>query len=174
MCLVLDDPEPVLVAAAVLRLEGGWPRGDGVEDGACCCLGVGEHPEDRADVHLRLAEQTEAVFLGAGKGGLVRPDDAVLVRVDAHPREEDAARIRRAVDEEPLLVSVVRGRLVAPQHTGRLPFEEQRRSVRVTRIGALTRFDVGDVVGRPAEECSDGGSIDHVIRRGDHIVGAGG
>ena len=99
---------------------------------------VGVEGEDRRQVRLRRARQAQAVLARARVRALVRADPAGAVVLDAHAREEAAARVRRAVRAGVVLDERPERRLVvADDGALGLPLRQQRR--RRARTGRRPR-----------------------------------
>ena len=166
--LLRHAPEPVLGAVLVGHVAPRHGLGVGRERTPHRAVRIVVEREDGGEVRPRGAGQPQPVLLRPGVGALVRADTAGPIVLDAHAREDTAAREGGAVGAGVVLRERPQGRLdVAHEDLFRLPPGEQRRrmGVLVEVAVGLRQVDLDDVVGRAGRQGGALLRVDHVVRR---------
>ena len=129
--------------------------------------------EDGGEVVSRRLGEAQAIFLGSGLGALVRPDLAGSVVGDAHPAEEAAAGVLRAV--RPLVVLLER-----PERRLAIRGEDSLERPCLQRFGCVCvpvaaargfgKVDLDDVERRTLEKGLAHLGVDDVVWRRDDVA----
>ncbi len=172
---VCDPPEPERRSVVVDGLSEGrilGEPGDHRDDEVC---GVVVEGEDGGEVCLRGARQSQPILFRSRVGTFVRSNRARPVFLHTHQREDAVADADYSVRARVLLGEEPHGRRwVAHQDALTLPPGEQLGGVLIAVAVCLRQIDRDDVVRRLRRQLRALAVVDHVVRRGDHILQAAG